>query len=94
MRTRHVLIGVAAGLLMAAGAAAPASAGQLPDTCRKVQGTVTCTTSEGPGNDQAGVGETTVDETQGNSTDKSPQPQDLDTSTSCKPPKSQGPPCP
>jgi hypothetical protein len=94
MRTRHVLIGAAAGLLMAAGAAAPASAGQLPDNCTKVQGTVTCTTFDGPGNNQAGVGETTVDETQGNATNKSPEPQDLDTSTSCKPPKSQGSPCP
>ena len=95
MRTKDLLIAAAAGLLLAAGAATPASAGQLPDNCTKEQGTVTCTTFDGPGNNQAGVGETTVDETQGNTSNKSPEePQDLDSSTSCKPPKSQGTPCP
>jgi hypothetical protein len=94
MRTKHVLIAAAAGLLLAAGAATPASAGQLPDNCTKDKGTVTCTTFDGPGNNQGGVGETTVDETQGNTTNKSPEEsQDLDSSTSCKPPKSQGAPC-
>jgi hypothetical protein len=94
MRTKHVLIAAAAGLLLAAGAATPASAGQLPDDCTKDKGTVTCTTFDGPGNNQGGVGETTVDETQGNTTNKSPEEsQDLDSSTSCKPPKSQGAPC-
>jgi hypothetical protein len=70
-----------------------AGAAPLPDNCTKVQGQVTCTTFEGPGNNQAGVGETTVTETQGNTTNKSPEPQDLQDSQSCKPPKSNGLPC-
>jgi hypothetical protein len=70
-----------------------ASAGPLPDGCTKVQGQVTCTTFEGPGNNQAGVGETTVTETQGNTTNKSPEPQDLDDTESCNPSSSQGRPC-
>ena len=69
------------------------SAAQLPSNCTKVQGQVTCTTFEGPGNNQAGVGTTTEAETQGNLTNVSPEPQDLDTTSSCKPPKSQGTPC-
>jgi len=94
MRTKHLLIAAAAGLMLAAGAATPASAGALPDNCTKDKGTVTCTTFDGPGNNQAGVGETTLDETQGNTTNKSPEePQDLDSSSSCKPPNSQGAPC-
>ncbi len=94
MRISHLLAATGVGVLLAAGAAGPASAGQLPDNCTKDQGTVTCTTFEGPGNNQAGVGETNVDETQGNTSNKSPEePQDLDSSTSCKPPKSQGAPC-
>ena len=70
-----------------------ASAGQLPANCTKVQGQVTCTTFDGPGNNQAGVGETTIAETQGNTSNKSPEPQDLDDSESCKPPSSNGRPC-
>ncbi len=69
-------------------------AAQLPSNCTKTQGTVTCTTFSGPGNNQAGVGTTTSAETQGNTTNVSPTPQDLTTTTSCKPPKSQGAPCP
>jgi hypothetical protein len=61
-----------------------ASAGSLPDNCTKTQGTVTCT--EGPGQNQGGVG--TSDETQGNTTNKSPEPQSLDCTK--KPPKAQG----
>ena len=59
-------------------------AAPLPDNCTRDQGTVTCT--EGPGMNQGGVG--TSDETQGNTTNKSPAPQDL----TCEknPPKAQG----
>lgn len=71
----------------------PAHAGQLPDNCTKEKGTVTCTTFDGPGNNHAGVGTTTTDETQGNTTNTSPEPQDLESSSSCKPPSSQGKPC-
>ena len=63
------------------------SAAPLPSNCTKTQGTVSC--FEGPGNNQAGVG--TTAESQGNTTNTSPAPQDL--TTSCKPPKSQGAPC-
>jgi hypothetical protein len=71
-----------------------AAAGPLPDNCTKVQGTVTCTTFDGPGKNQGGVGETTVTETQGNMTNKSPEEsQDLEDSSNCRPGKSQGAPC-
>jgi hypothetical protein len=70
-----------------------AGAGQLPDNCTRKQGEVTCTTFEGPGNNQAGVGETTNTETQGNDSNTSPEPQDLEDSQSCRPPSSQGAPC-
>jgi len=93
MRIAHFLTGTALGVLLAAGAATPSSAAALPDNCTKVQGTVTCTTFEGPGNNQAGVGETTNTETQGNTSNKSPEPQDLTDTESCKPPSSQGAPC-
>jgi hypothetical protein len=64
--------------------AAGAFAAPLADNCTRDQGTVTCT--EGPGNNQGGVG--TADETQGNTTNKKPAPQDL----TCEknPPKAQG----
>jgi hypothetical protein len=70
-----------------------AGAAPLPDNCTKDKGTVTCTTFEGPGKNQAGVGTTTSDETQGNTTNTSPEPQDLQSSESCNPPSSQGRPC-
>lgn len=63
------------------------SAAPLPDGCAKTKGTVSC--FSGPGNNQAGVGTTT--QTQGNTTNFSPAPQEP--GTSCKPPKSQGSPC-
>lgn len=84
MRTirRLLLVGLVCGALIAP-AVSPAA--PLPDNCTKTQGTVTCT--EGPGKNQGGVG--TVDETQGNTTNKSPEEsQDLDCTK--KPPKSQG----
>jgi len=74
-------------------ALAPAQASPLPDNCTKDRGTVTCTTFEGPGNNQAGVGTTATDETQGNTSNTSPEPQDLQSGSTCKPPKSQGAPC-
>jgi hypothetical protein len=67
------LIGIAALSLCLGGIAAPATAAPLPDNCTKTQGTVAC--FEGPGNNQAGVGST--NETQGNTTNTSPEPQDL-----------------
>lgn len=69
------------------------SAAQLPSHCTKVRGTVVCTTFEGPGNNQAGVGTTTTDETQGNLTNTRPEPQELESTSTCIRPKSQGAPC-
>ncbi len=84
---------VVAALFMMA-LAVPAFAAPLPDNCTKEQGTVTCATFEGPGKNQAGVGETTNTETQGNTTNKSPEDQqDLEDTQSCKPPNSQSAPC-
>jgi len=85
------MLAVTAMLVLAL--AAPAFAAPLPDNCTKTQGEVTCTTFEGPGNNQAGVGETTITETQGNTENTSPAPQDLDQTESCNPPTSQGAPC-
>ena len=68
-------------------------AGQLPSNCTKVQGEVICTTFEGPGNNQAGVGTTTTTDTQGNTKNFSPTPQGTGSTTKCKPPSSQGTPC-
>lgn len=90
---KRVSIAMAAGAFLLATAVGTAGAGALPDNCVKVQGQVTCTTFDGPGNNQAGVGETTVVETQGNTTNKSPEPQDLTDSESCNPDTSQGKPC-
>jgi hypothetical protein len=95
MRTvrRVVLLPVLAGAMLAF--PLPSGAAPLPDNCTRDQGTVTCSTFEGPGNNQAGVGTTTETETQGNTSNKSPEEQqDLEDTQSCKPPKSQGAPCP
>jgi hypothetical protein len=63
----------------------------LPDNCQKDQGTVTCTTTEGPGKNQGGVGTVETTETQGNTSNKSPEePQDLDDECAKKPPNAQG----
>jgi hypothetical protein len=75
------------------GAISPALAGPLPDNCTKEQGQVTCSTFEGPGKNQGGVGTTTTTETQGNTSNTSPAPQDLDQSQTCNPPSSNGRPC-
>ena len=90
---KRISLLIAAALLVLALSAPVALAAPLPDNCTKVQGQVTCTTFDGPGNNQAGVGETTITETQGNTENKSPEPQDLQDSSSCKPPSSQGNPC-
>jgi hypothetical protein len=79
---RLLLVGLVGGVMVAPAAT---QAAPLPDNCTKTQGTVSCT--EGPGKNQGGVG--TTDETQGNTTNKSPaESQDLDCTK--KPPKSQG----
>ena len=80
---KRMIMLVATALLVVA-LAAPAFAAPLPDNCTRDQGTVTCT--EGPGKNQGGVG--TADETQGNTTNKKPAPQEL----TCEknPPKAQG----
>jgi hypothetical protein len=85
-----------AGLLFT-GMTATAQAAPLPDNCERVQGTVTCTTFEGPGKNQGGVGSTEETETQGNTTNKSPEDQQgLQDSCTTNPPKSKGAPnsCP
>jgi hypothetical protein len=69
-----------------------AVAAPLPDNCTKDRGTVTCETFDGPGNNQAGVGTTETTETQGNTTNKSPEPQDLQDDCTWNPPTSQGAP--
>ncbi|MGJ9402096.1 hypothetical protein [Arthrobacter sp. KK5.5] len=79
------------GLLLV-GSAASAGAAPLPDDCTKTQGTVTCTTFEGPGNNQGGVGSTTTEETQGNTSNKNPRPQDLQEDCETNPENSQGAP--
>jgi hypothetical protein len=89
---RKALICTAAVALLSI--VAPASAAPLPDNCVKDHGTVTCTTFEGPGKNQGGVGETTTTETQGNTSNLSPEEQqDLESSETCNPPSSQGRPC-
>lgn len=87
------LLGTAfcAGVLLVSSATV-AGADPLPDNCTKDRGTVTCSTFEGPGNNQAGVGSTTTDETQGNTTNTSPQPQELESDCTTNPENSQGAP--
>jgi hypothetical protein len=88
---RAVVVLCVAGAMMLW--SAPIQAAPLPDNCTKDRGTVTCTTFDGPGNNQAGVGETTTDETQGNTSNVSPDPQELESTETCNPPSSQGRPC-
>jgi hypothetical protein len=89
---RRITNVVVAALLVMALAVPVAFAAPLPDNCDRVQGEVTCTTFEGPGNNQAGVGSTTTTETQGNTENVSPEPQDLDSACTTRPPSSQGAP--
>ena len=93
---RKILATLAVSGLMLVGTAVSASAAPLPDNCTKYRGTVTCTTFEGPGNNQAGVGSTSTEQTKGNTTNKNPEPQGLDSTCTVNPPKSQGAPntCP
>ena len=93
MIRRFSLLIVAALVAAALMVPSTAWAAPLPDNCSKDQGKVTCSTFDGPGNNQAGVGETTNTETQGNTKNKSPEPQDLEDTQSCNPPSSQGAPC-
>ena len=81
---------VSAALLVLA-LAAPAFAAPLPSNCTKDMGTVTCTTNEGPGKNQGGVGTTETTETQGNTKNKAPaEQQGLEDECTKKPPKAQG----
>ena len=89
---RKILATLAVTGLLIGASAMGAAAAPLPENCTKVQGTVTCATFDGPGNNQAGVGSTEVVETQGNTTNKSPKPQDLMDDCSVNPPNSQGAP--
>jgi hypothetical protein len=89
---RRITTLVVAALLVMALTVPVAFAAPLPDNCDRVQGEVTCTTFEGPGNNQAGVGSTTTTETQGNTENVSPEPQDLDSACTTRPPTSQGAP--
>jgi hypothetical protein len=90
--TRRFLGMLAAGLLTMSVLAGPALAEPLPENCERVRGTVTCTYESGPGNNQAGVGSTETIETKGNTTNKSPEPQDLQDECTQNPEKSQGRP--
>ena len=90
---RRLNLALAAGAFLVASAAGTALAAPLPDNCTKDKGTITCTTFEGPGNNQAGVGETKTKESQGNLDNTSPEPQDLDSSETCNPSSSNGRPC-
>jgi hypothetical protein len=54
-------------------------------TCSKVKGTYVCTTTSGPGQNQGGVGTTTTNTTQGNTSNYSPTPQGTGTVSTCKP---------
>ncbi len=79
---------VAALAIPAASQGAP-----LPDNCERVQGTVTCTTTEGPGKNQGGVGTTETVETQGNTKNKSPEEQqNLEDECAKRPAGAQGDP--
>jgi hypothetical protein len=88
MLTVAALLVVALTITAAASFAAP-----LADNCTRTQGTVNCSTFEGPGNNQAGVGTTTDTKTQGNTSNFSPAPQEPGTSSSCNPSSSKGKPC-
>ena len=68
---KRISLLITAALLVLALAAPVALAAPLPENCNRDQGTVTCT--EGPGKNQGDVG--TSDETQGNTTNKSPEDQ-------------------
>lgn len=91
---RKLLATLAFSGLLLGGSIGTATAAPLSDDCTRTQGTVTCSTFEGPGNNQAGVGSTTTDETQGNTSNKSPEDQQDLQGPDCgtNPSKSQGAP--
>jgi hypothetical protein len=89
---RRISLLVVASLVALALLASTAIAAPLPDNCTKEQGTVTCSTFEGPGNNQAGVGTTTTTQGQGNPENTSPEPQELEDTCNANPPSSQGNP--
>lgn len=93
---RKTLFALTLSAFLLGGSATSALAAPLPDNCTKTQGTVTCTTFEGPGRNQGGVGSTQTNETQGNTTNVSPEPQELEDDCEFNPPNSQGAPnsCP
>ena len=90
---RKIIVTSVLAIAMSCLAVPMASAAPLPDNCTKTQGHVTCTSFEGPGNNQAGVGTTTTSDTQGNTSNFSPEPQGTGRSSSCNPSSSQGRPC-
>lgn len=90
---RKILATLALTGFLVGASAMGATAAPLPSNCERVQGTVTCTTFEGPGKNQGGVGTTEETQTQGNTTNKSPEePQQLEDECTWSPPKSQGAP--
>jgi hypothetical protein len=89
---RKIIGTTALSALLLGASVTGAVAAPLPDNCTKERGTVTCTTFEGPGKNRAGVGTTTTDETQGNTTNTSPDPQELDSTCEANPENSQGAP--
>jgi hypothetical protein len=94
---RKILTTLALAGFLVGASAVGAQAAPLPENCDRIQGTVICTVFEGPGNNQAGVGNETDVETQGNTTNKNPEPQDLkDECVYQNPPSSHGKPivCP
>jgi len=90
---KRISLAIVAALLVVALSAPAALAAPIGDNCTRDQGTVTCTTFEGPGNNQAGVGSTSTSQGQGNAENTSPEPQDLQPpACNTNPPSSQGAP--
>lgn len=86
------LLALALSGFLLGGSMSSALAAPLPDNCTKEKGTVTCSTFEGPGKNQGGVGSTETTETQGNAANTSPAPQNLQDNCTVNPPNSQGAP--
>ena len=87
---KRIMMLVVAALFAMSVMVPAALAAPLPDNCTKDKGTVTCTTTEGPGKNQGGVGTTETTETQGNTKNKNPEPQNLEDECEKNPPKAQG----
>jgi hypothetical protein len=85
-----IVVAAIAGLVLAMTLVA-SGAQNLGEGCSKDKGTITCTTTTGPGNNQGGVGSTTSEQFQGNTSNTSPEDQvPLTTTSSCRPAQSQG----